>query len=190
MPRNNGLEKLFKKSGAMLEGHFKLSSGLHADRYLQCARALQYPEIAGKLCGALAGKFKDDSVSAVVAPALGGVLVSYEVARALGVRSLFTERVDGTMCLRRGFGISAQERVLVVEDVVTTGLSTREVIDAMKRAGALVIGVGCLVDRSQEGIDFGVRFECLMRFKIPAFAPETCPLCKAKIPLTKPGSRV
>jgi orotate phosphoribosyltransferase len=180
---------VFKKTEAILEGHFKLSSGLHSGKYLQCAKVLQYPEHAGALCRALAEKFKTTKPDVVIAPALGGILVSCEVARALNVKGLFMERVEGKMTLRRGFTLSDKEKVLVVEDVVTTGLSTREVIEAVKAFGAKLIGVGCLVDRSGGKVDFGARFEGLTKIDIPTFKPENCPLCKNKIPITKPGSR-
>ena len=179
---------IFEKTGAILKGHFKLSSGLHSAQYLQCVRVLQHPEYAAALCKTLAVKFSPRP-TAVIAPALGGIVVSYEVARALGARSLFTERVDGKMTLRRGFELTKNDNVLVVEDVVTTGLSTKEVIEVVKSHGPKLIGVGCLVDRSGNKIDFGTRFESLIKIDIPTFKPETCPMCKVKTPLTKPGSR-
>ena len=180
---------IFKKTGAILEGHFELSSGLHSGEYLQCARILQYPRYAEKLCGALAGKFRNEKINTVIAPALGGILVSHEVARALGARALFTERVDGRMVLRRGFELGKENNVLIVEDIVTTGLSTREVVETVKSSGANPVGVGCLVDRSKKAVDFGVPFRSLLEIDIPTFKPEACPLCKKKIPLVKPGSR-
>jgi len=180
---------LFKKTGAFLEGHFKLSSGLHSAEYLQCARVLQYPQYAEKLCSALAEKFKAAAPDVVIAPAIGGIRVSHEVARALDTKSLFAERVNGKMTLRRGFVLNGKEKVLVVEDVITTGLSTQEVVGLVKSFGSKVIGVGCLVDRSGNKIDFGARFESLLKIDMPTFKPEDCPLCKAKTPLTKPGSR-
>ena len=181
--------EIFKKTGAFLKGHFKLSSGLHSAHYLQCARVLQHPEHAEKLCKALAEKFKKARPDVVIAPALGGILVSYEVARALNIKNLFTERVNGRMTLRRGFEISKDDKVLIVEDVITTGLSTQEVIETVKSFGSTIVGVGCLVDRSGGKIDFGARFKSLVTLDIPTFKPENCPLCKDKIPLTKPGSR-
>lgn len=181
--------EIFKKTGAILTGHFRLSSGLHSGQYLQCARVLQHPEHAGALCKALADKFKDEKIDVVIAPALGGIIVSHEVARSLKTKSLFAERVEGKMTLRRGFELREKDKVLVVEDVITTGLSTKEVIEAVKSFGATVIGVGCLIDRSKGAIDFDVRAEALLKIDIPTFKPEACPLCKEKIPLTKPGSR-
>ena len=188
---------IFTKTGAILEGHFKLSSGLHSAKYLQCARVLQYPEYAEKLCKSLAKHLKNHSssrswngsLSAVVAPALGGIIVAYEVARALGVKALFTERVEGKMTLRRGFEIKKDSKVIVVEDVVTTGLSTKEVADTVRSLGATVVGVGCIVDRSKEKIDFDAPFKSLIKIEVLAFTQESCPLCAKKIPITKPGSR-
>lgn len=181
--------KLFEETGAVLKGHFKLSSGFHSGNYFQCALLLQDPEIAEKLCTELASYFKDDKPTCVVAPALGGVIVSYETARALKVRSLFTERIEGKMALRRGFELKKDDRVLVVEDVITTGLSTNEVIGVMKSKDAKIIGVGCIVDRSGKNIDFGVKLKSLVSLNFPTYKPEECPLCKKGIEITKPGSR-
>ena len=186
----NEILQIFEKIGALLTGHFELSSGFHSGQYLQCARVLQYPEYAEKLCAALAEKFKKDKPECVIAPALGGIVVSYEVARALGAKSMFTERVNGKMALRRGFELKPNEKALVIEDVVTTGLSTKEVIEVVKSAGAKVIGVGSLIDRSSGKLDFGAPFETLVKLDIPTFEPHACPLCKSNTPLTKPGSRV
>ena len=180
----------FRKAKAILDGHFKLSSGLHSAQYLQCAKVLQYPEYAAKLCSALAARFKTAKPDVIIAPAVGGVLVSYEVARALNARSLFMERVDGKMTLRRGFTLKKGEKALVVEDVVTTGLSTREVIGALKPFGASLVGVGCIVDRAKEELNFPAPFESLIKIDIPTFKPEECLLCKNGTPVTKPGSRL
>lgn len=181
--------ELFEKTGALLKGHFKLSSGLHSGNYFQCALLLQYPETAEKLCKQLAGYFKDDKPTCVVAPALGGVIVSYETARALKVKSLFTERVEGRMTLRRGFELKKEDRVVVVEDVITTGLSTNEVIEVVKSKGARIIGVGCIVDRSGKAIDFGVKLKSLIKLDFPTYKSEECLLCKDGVKITKPGSR-
>ena len=181
--------EIFEKTHALLKGHFKLSSGLHSGEYLQCARVLQYPAHAERLCGELASHFKEDKPTCVVAPALGGLVVSYETARALAVRSIFTERKDTKMVLRRGFEIKSDDRVLVVEDVITTGLSTKEVLDVMKSRGAVIIGVGSIVDRSGKRIDFGVKSISLIQLDLPVFSQEECPLCKKGIEITKPGSR-
>ena len=189
MKEKESLE-IFKKTGAFLQGHFNLSSGLHSAQYLQCARVLQHPEYAEKLCKMLAEKFKKAEPDIVIAPALGGILVSYEVARALGIKGIFMERVNGKMTLRRGFEIKKTDRILVVEDVITTGLSTREVMEAVRSFGSSIVGVGCLVDRSDGKADFGAPFNSLATLDIPTFKPENCPLCKDKVPLTKPGSRL
>lgn len=181
--------KIFEKTNAFFKGHFRLSSGLHSAGYLQCARVLEHPGYAGKLCAALADKFKPEKPDVVIAPAVGGILVSYEVARSLGAKSLFTERVDGKMTLRRGFTLNKKNKVLIVEDVVTTGLSTKEVAGVVRARGSKLVGVGCLVDRSSEKIDFGAPFKTLIKIDIPTFKPAACPLCKNKIPITKPGSR-
>ncbi|MDB4349632.1 orotate phosphoribosyltransferase [Omnitrophica bacterium] len=180
--------RIFQDTGALQKGHFKLSSGLHSGQYMQCALALQHPEHAERLSRELASKFKNDGVSVVIGPALGGVIVSYEIARALGVRSIFAEREDGKMTLRRGFAIDKKDKVLVVEDVVTTGASTKEVLDIVKKSGASIVGVGALVDRSRD-VNFEERFISLLNIDISTFKPEDCPLCKEKMPLVKPGSR-
>ena len=180
---------LFEKTGALLTGHFRLSSGLHSGNYFQCALVLQYPAYAEKLCVQLASYFKDDRPTVVVAPALGGVVVSYETARALGVKSLFTERVEGRMTLRRGFDLKERDRVLVVEDVITTGLSTGEVLETVRSSGAKVIGVGCVVDRSGKDIDFGVKSRSLVKLDFPTYNEKECPLCKKGVEIIKPGSR-
>ncbi|MEK6733327.1 MAG: orotate phosphoribosyltransferase [Candidatus Omnitrophota bacterium] len=180
---------LFKETGALLSGHFRLSSGLHSGNYFQCALLLQNPDIAEKICSELASFFKEDKPTCVVAPALGGVIVSYETGRVLGVKSLFTERVEGKMTLRRGFELKKEDKALVVEDVITTGLSTSEVLDVVRAAGASIIGVGCIVDRSGKTLNFGVKLKSLVRLDFPAYKPEECPLCKKGIGITKPGSR-
>jgi len=180
---------LFTSTGALLTGHFQLTSGLHSRQYLQCALVLQDPRNAEKIGRLLADKFKGVHVDVVVAPAIGGVLVAHETARALGVRSLFTEREAGVMTLRRGFTITPGERVLVVEDVVTTGGSTRETIDAVSKAGGIVVGAGSLVDRSGGEVDLGVPRRALLTLYVPAYDPADCPLCRQGEPAVKPGSR-
>lgn len=181
---------IFKKEKALLEGHFLLSSGLHSPRYMQCALVLQKPRVAGKLCRALARKFSHFGIDAVIGPALGGILVSHELGRALDVHSLFAERVDGAFTLRRGFELKKNEKVLVVEDVVTTGQSTREVFQVVESHGAKVAAVAALVDRSGGSVSFGRPFHALLSLSIASYAPEACPLCRqGKIPLVKPGSR-
>src|SRR5512143_3987290 len=153
---------VYEKTGALLSGHFLLSSGLHSDRYLQSALVLQQPAIATKICAALADHFKDTKIDVVIAPALGGVFVSHETARALGVRALFAERVNGELTLRRGFTLKPAERVLVVEDVITTGKSTKETIEVVRRAGGVVAAAGSLVDRSGGKADIGVPYKSLV----------------------------
>lgn len=185
----NEILDIFRKHSALLEGHFILSSGLHSDRYIQCALVLQHPDVAEKLCAELAAKLRDAGASVVAAPALGGVIVSYEVGRALGVRSLFTERQDGVMTLRRGFSLTAGEPTLVVEDVVTTGGSTRETMAAVEQAGGKVVGVGSLIDRSGGKVDLGVPRAALVTLAVQNYNPAECPLCKSGIPAIKPGSR-
>jgi orotate phosphoribosyltransferase len=180
---------IFEQTGALLEGHFQLTSGLHSSRYLQCALVLQYPEHAELVGRALAAKFSDDRVDAVVAPAIGGIIVAHETARAIGVRALFTERESGVMTLRRGFRLTRGERVLVVEDVVTTGGSTRETIEAVIDADGVVIGAGSMVDRSGGAVDVGVRWQSLLTLDVAAYDPSECPLCKEGVPPIKPGSR-
>jgi orotate phosphoribosyltransferase len=180
---------IYKKTGALLTGHFLLSSGLHSEQYLQSALVLQQPDIATKLCAALAEHFKDSNIEAVIAPALGGVFVSHETARALGVRALFAERMGGELTLRRGFTIKPGERILVVEDVITTGKSTKETIEVVKKAGGVVIAAGSLVDRSNGKADLGVPYKALVTMSVPTYTSENCPLCKAGSTPVKPGSR-
>ncbi|KPK38446.1 MAG: hypothetical protein AMJ78_09990 [Omnitrophica WOR_2 bacterium SM23_29] len=181
--------EIFKRYGAYQRGHFILSSGLHSEWYLQCALVLEHPKVAARLCGELAKKFKHKRIDCVIGPALGGIVVSYEVARALGVKGIFAEREDGKMILRRGFRISRGDKVLVVEDVTTTGDSVKEVIDLAKVFGAKIIGVGAIVDRSSGKAKFRVPFKTLAKLKIKTFKPDRCPLCKKGISAIKPGSR-
>jgi orotate phosphoribosyltransferase len=181
--------QIFRENSALLEGHFVLSSGLHSDRYIQCALVLQYPRIAGRLCSELAEKVRDLGASVVAAPALGGVIVAHEVARALGIRALFTERQMGAMSLRRGFSLSPGEPTLVVEDVITTGGSTRETMACVKQGGGSVVGVGALIDRSGGGANLGVPKSALVTLAVQNFDPAECPLCRSGIPAVKPGSR-
>lgn len=181
--------EIFKKSGALIMGHFKLSSGLHSGQYLQCALVLQHPEYAKRLGKAIAVKFKKDGVTVVAGPAIGGIVIAHEVARALGARCIFSEREDGQIKLRRGFRINSDDRILVVEDVITTGGSLKELVDFITKAGGKIIGAASIIDRSEEGIDFGVKKEHLAKLDISTFNPEECPLCQSNIPITKPGSR-
>lgn len=181
--------EIFHEKHALLTGHFKLSSGLHSQNYLQCALILQHPDIAEKLAKEIAKKFSKEKIDLVVGPALGGVTLAYEVARALKVRGIFTERQEDAMVLRRGFTVDQGERALVVEDVITTGGSTKEVIDVVKASGGTVVGVASIVDRSSGPVNFDVPFTTLTRIKIETYKEGECPLCKTNIPVTKPGSR-
>ncbi len=189
----DGILRLFQKREALLEGHFLLSSGLHSPRYLQCARVLMDPEIATALGTALAERLRpllgDGSPSVVVAPALGGVLVAHEVARAFGCRGFFTERQDGAMTLRRGFVLHEDEPTIVVEDVITTGGSTREVVEAVQGRGARVLAAGSLVDRSGGVADVGAPRASLLELEVPTWPPGECPLCAGGSRPVKPGSR-
>ncbi|AAM24740.1 orotate phosphoribosyltransferase [Caldanaerobacter subterraneus subsp. tengcongensis MB4] len=181
--------EIFEKLEVINKGHFLLSSGKHSDTYLQCAKIFQYPNYSEIFSRELAEKFKGYRIDVVIGPAIGGIILAYEVARQIGVRALFAEREDNVMKLRRGFEISKGERVLVVEDVVTTGGSVKEVIELVRSLGGEVIGVGTIVDRSDGKIDFGVPFESIVKLQIKTYEKEECPLCKEGIPLVKPGSR-
>jgi orotate phosphoribosyltransferase len=184
---------LLKERAALLEGHFRLSSGLHSAQYLQCARVLMDPPLATRLGADLAAALRDvpgaGKPGAVVAPALGGILVAHELARALGCRGLFTERQEGVMLLRRGFTLEPGETVVVAEDVITTGGSTREVIDSVRTRGGKVAAVGCVVDRSGGAADLGVPMRSLLALDIPAYPPATCPMCASGSKPEMPGSR-
>ena len=179
----------FRRVGALLEGHFRLTSGLHSPGYLQCALVLQYPREA-EACGTeIAAKVKDLKPQVVLSPALGGIVIGQEVGRALGVRAIFAERQDGKLSLRRGFALEPRERVLVVEDVVTTGMSTRETIDVARAAGATVVGAASIIDRSGGQQSLDVPFHALATVSLPTYQPESCPLCAAGQAVVKPGSR-
>jgi orotate phosphoribosyltransferase len=180
---------LYRTSGALLEGHFRLTSGLHSPGYLQCALVLQHPRHAEALGRAIAERVRDLLPTVVLSPALGGVVIGQEVGRALGVRAIFAERQDGKLALRRGFTLDAGDRVLVVEDVMTTGGSTRETIEVAKAAGGQVVGTASIVDRSGGTIRFDVPFVSLLEIALPTYDAEQCPLCAQGIPVVKPGSR-
>jgi orotate phosphoribosyltransferase len=180
---------LFKATGAFLEGHFLLTSGLHSPHYFQCAKVLQYPQHAQTLCWEIAYNFMTEKVDVVIGPALGGIIVAQEVARLIHARAIFAEREEGKMTLRRGFEIKGGERVLAVEDVVTTGGSINEIIGLAHRAGATLVGVGFLVDRSQQRVQFDVPKFAVMTMDVVTYTAETCPLCQQGLPLYKPGSR-
>jgi orotate phosphoribosyltransferase len=180
---------LFRRVGALLEGHFRLTSGLHSPGYLQCALVLQHPAEADACGVAIAERVRGLGVQAVLSPAIGGIVIGHEVARALGVRAMFAERQEGKLTLRRGFSLTPGERVLVVEDVVTTGGSTRETIEVARMAGAKVVGAASIIDRSggQQGLD--VPFHALATVTFPTYQADACPLCAAGQPVAKPGSR-
>jgi orotate phosphoribosyltransferase len=180
---------LFRRSGALLEGHFRLSSGLHSPGYLQCALVLSHPQHAETLGRAIAEQANDLRATVVLSPALGGVVIGHEVGRALGVRAMFAERQDGELTLRRGFMLSETDRILVVEDVLTTGGSTRETMQVATAAGGRVVGAAAIVDRSAGAAKFDVPFAALLQVDLPTFEPDRCPLCAQGMPVTKPGSR-
>lgn len=179
----------FRKAGALLEGHFQLTSGLHSTVYLQCALVLQFPEKAESFGRAIAEKYRDDGIQLVASPAIGGIMIGHEVARALGARFIWTERQNGEMTLRRGFSVSPGEKTLVVEDVITTGGSTRETIEALQQAGANVVAAASIIDRSGGGADVSVPRMALASLKVLSVEPAVCDACKLGDPAVKPGSR-
>ncbi len=178
---------IFRQTGVMLEGHFLLTSGRHSDKYMQCAKLFQYPDVSEMFSKELAAKF--ENIDIVAGPAIGGIILAYEVARQLGVPNIFAERENGAMTLRRGFRVPEGARVLVVEDVVTTGGSVKEVIELLEKLGASVAGVGSIVDRSNGKVDFGVPFESVLSMEVISYEPDECPLCRDGVPAVKPGSR-
>jgi orotate phosphoribosyltransferase len=190
---NDEILQLFKDRGALLNGHFKLTSGLHSDSYLQCALLLQYGCDGDRLGAELSRRFKkyatEKPITAVVAPAMGGILLSYVIARGLGARSLFAERVDGKFELRRGFVLAPGENVIVAEDVLTTGGSVREIVQLVESQGANVVGIGALADRSAGNVQFSAPKEALLTIPLVTYSPDSCLLCQQNIPLVKPGSR-
>jgi len=182
-----GLIELLKQTGVIMEGHFLLTSGRHSARFLQCSQLLQYPRHAEKVCRQMAEPFKNEQIDTVIGPAMGGVILSYEIARALDARALFAERTgEGTMALRRGFQVAAGEKVLVVEDAVTTGGSIQKVIDLLRQTGAEIAGVSIMIDRTSGKLDFGVPVQALLSMEIESYGSEECPLCQEGIPLQKP----
>ncbi len=187
--RNDEVIQRFRDTGALLEGHFALSSGLHSSVYLQCAIALQATRDAIEFGAAIAEQFKDRRVETVASPAIGGIVIGYEVARQLGARFIWTERQDGVMSLRRGFNVKGGDRILVVEDVITTGGSTRDTIEALKAAGGDVVAAASIIDRSGGAADVGVPRASLATLYVPAIAPAECEACKRGEPVIKPGSR-
>ncbi len=179
---------LLVKTGAIMDGHFLLTSGLHSPHYVEKFNVLQHPAYTAQLCAAMAEKFKDAQIETVVGPVTGGILLAHETGKSLGTRAIFTERVDGKMTFRRGFSLRAGERVLIVEDIVTTGGSIKEVIEVVKAAGAVPVAVSMLVDRSGGKADFGnVPSTALLTMDVETYAPETCPLCAKGVPMTKRG---
>ena len=190
MLTNQRVEEILRDSGALLTGHFLYTSGRHGDKYMQCAKILQKPAYAMELVTHLAAAFADDAVDIVISPAVGGIVIGYELARQLGVTSLFAERENGVMTLRRGFEIPLGARVVVAEDVITTGGSVQEVIDIVKSAGGILAGVAVLVDRSGGATDFGTKTVATYTANIVSYDASDCPICAAgDIPLVKPGSR-
>lgn len=177
------------RTGALLEGHFLLTSGLHSAKYMQCARLLQYPDLAERIGASIADLLKDQEIDLVAAPAIGGILVAHEVARALGVPSVFSEREGGVMTFRRGLGIEPGKRAVVVEDVITTGGSIKETINTIIERGGDVVATACIVDRSGGKVDLGYPLHALMTMEIAVYKPEACPLCEQGLELVKPGSR-
>lgn len=182
--------KIFEKTGGILKGHFILTSGRHSDTYMQCAKLFVDPKASELLCKSLAEKLSGEKIDLVISPAVGGILMGYEMARQLGVNNIFAERENGVMTLRRGFALPENANVLVVEDVVTTGGSVKEVIELVKERGCNVTAVASIVDRSNGKVDFGVKFVNLISMDVVSYEPSECPMCKeGKTPAVKPGSR-
>lgn len=184
-----GIVEILRDCGAVLQGHFRLSSGKHSDTYFEKFQILQYPQHVQTLCSELADRFRAEQVSVVVGPTTGGVIIAYEVARQLGTRSIYAEREDNKRVLRRGFTLHEGERVLVVDDILTTGGSVREVLEMLEPYNVQVVGVGILVDRTGGQADIGVPLQSLLQLHVEAWQPEECPLCHRGEPLTEPGSR-
>ncbi|NPV71946.1 MAG: orotate phosphoribosyltransferase [Firmicutes bacterium] len=180
--------RLYEDLGVVLHGHFLLTSGKHSPTFLQCSMVMQHPVHLERLCRELAGRLGRPRVECVAGPAMGGVLLAYEMARALGARAIYAEKGEGGLELRRNFRLSCGERCIVVEDAVTTGGSTTKVMELVRGQGAEVAGVGVLVDRSGGKVDFGVPFAAMLRLEVPAYEPDSCPLCAAGAPLTRPKS--
>lgn len=191
MMTEDEIKQLLVNTKAVLEGHFLLTSGLHSPLYVEKFNVLQHPKYTETLCKELADRFRDQDVQTVMGPMTGGILLAHEVGKALGTRAIFTEREKSEMTLRRGFRIAPGERVLIVEDIVTTGGSVQEVVDVVKKAGGIIVGVGLLVDRSGGKAEFGVpkeKVQALLHLTVPTYQPEDCPLCKENIPMTERGS--
>jgi len=182
----NELNRLLKESGVIMEGHFLLTSGRHSNLFMQCSQLLQYPDITAQVCKLMAEPFLDKGVETVIGPAMGGIILSYETARQLQVRAVFTEQAGDSMVLRRGFSIKKGERVLIVEDAVTTGGSVQKVIDILNESGADIVGLSVLIDRSSSAPEFGVEMKSLLKVEVESYLPEDCPLCRSEVPLQKP----
>ena len=180
---------MLKEAGVLLEGHFLLTSGRHSDKYMQCAKIFQDAKYSVPLCAELVEKYKDEAIDVVIGPAIGAIQMSYEVGKQLGVRNIFAERENGKMTLRRGFTIEKGQRVLIVEDVVTTGGSVREVMELVNACGGEIVGIGSIVDRTGGKIDFGVPYKSAFSMDITSYEPDACPICESGAPLIKPGSR-
>ena len=182
------ITKILRDTGAILHGHFRLTSGRHSDTFLQCSQVMQYPRHAEALCKEMARAFLNDGIELVAGPAMGGIILAYEVARHLGCRAVFAEKDNGKMVFRRSFVLSPGERVLLVEDAISTGGSVSQVADTVKSAGALVVGVAALVDRTGGRVNFGVPFRPLLTMDLKSYEPEECPMCRAGEPLVLPKS--
>ena len=185
----NEILSVFKSTNALLNGHFLLTSGRHSDVYFQCAKVLQYPEYTEQLCNIIAGEFCDREIDTVISPAIGGLVVGQEVARQLNKKFIFAERENKKLTLRRGFELNIGERVLICEDVVTTGSSVFEVIDIVKSNNAKVTGIGVIVDRSNGKVNFGYSQMSTIKLDVKSYLPNECPLCKEGLEIVKPGSR-
>lgn len=179
----------FQRTGALLEGHFQLRSGMHSNRFFQAALVLQHPEIAERLCGELAEKFKNLKVETVLSPALGGLIVGHELARSLKARAIFAEKENDRLVLRRGFSIGKGEKIFIAEDVVTLGGRVEQTVELARSLGADVVGVGVIVDRSAGSVDFDIAYRSLIKLDLDIYQPDKCPLCKDGIPLLRPGSK-
>ena len=187
---NEELMQILTDTGAYQSGHFKLSSGLHSGNYIQCSQLLKFPRIAEKVCAEIGELFKDENIEMVVGPAIGGILVAYEVGRALNVPAIFAERENGVMTLRRGFHVEPGTRCLVTEDVLTTGGSAQEVVELLQSKGAEVVAATSIIDRTPGNtIKLKVPFKSLIQLSFPTHNPEECPMCKEGMPIQKPGSR-
>ena len=185
----NDILKCFTDSGALLEGHFKLRSGLHSNRFFQAALLLQYPDVAERLCSELASKFKGKGITAVISPAVGGLIVGHELAKALGVRAIFADKENDQLILKRGFSIGKDEKILVGEDVITRGGRVQQTVDLVKELGGQVAGIAVIVDRSMGNASFDIKHESLLKLELETYEPEDCPLCADNIDLERPGSK-